>query len=166
MIDHRLPTPDRDAGSLRMLEMIRAIRRRGHHVSFIPDDLMAPSPYQQPLQGIGVEVIHHPYYRSVRSFLKQHGEDFDLVIISRAEIAARHMATVQRFAPRAKVVFDTVDLHFLREEREAQLKQDPTLLRLRGQAQAAGAQPGEDRRLDPGGQSDREGHPRAGMPRP
>ena len=45
------------------------------------------------------------------------------MIISRAEIAARHMATVQRFAPRAKVVFDTVDLHFLREEREAQLRQ-------------------------------------------
>ena len=127
VIDHRLPTPDRDAGSLRMLEMVRAICRRGHHVSFIPDDLMAPSPYQQVLQGMGVEVIHHPYYRSVRSFLKQHGEDFDVVIISRAEIAARHMATVQRFAPRAKVVFDTVDLHFLREEREAQLKQDPTL---------------------------------------
>ena len=110
-----------------MLEMVRAICRRGHHVSFIPDDLMAPSPYQQALQGIGVEVVHHPYYRSVRSFLKQHGEDFDLVIISRAEIAARHMATVRRFAPRAKVVFDTVDLHFLREEREAQLKQDPLL---------------------------------------
>jgi len=127
VIDHRLPTPDRDSGSLRMLEMIRAICRRDHHISFIPDDLMAPSPYQQALQGIGVEVIHHPYYRSVRSFLKQHGEDFDLVIISRAEIAARHMATVQRFASRAKVVFDTVDLHFLREERAAQLKQDPTL---------------------------------------
>src|SRR5271157_383155 len=127
VIDHRLPTPDRDSGSLRMLEMIRAICRRDHHIAFIPDDLMAPSPYQQALQGIGVEVIHHPYYRSVRSFLKQHGEDFDLVIISRAEIAARHMATVQRFASRAKVVFDTVDLHFLREERAAQLKQDPTL---------------------------------------
>ena len=127
MIDHRLPTPDRDSGSLRMLEMVRAICRRDHHVSFIPDDLMAPSPYQQALQGIGVEVIHHPYYRSVRSFLKQHGEDFDLVIISRVEIAARHMATVRQFAPRAKVVFDTVDLHFLREEREAQLKHDATL---------------------------------------
>ncbi len=127
VIDHRLPTPDRDAGSLRMLEMVRAICRRGHPVSFIPDDLIAPSPYRQALQGIGVEVIHHPYYRSVRSFLKQHGEDLDLAIISRAEIAARHMATVQRFAPRAKVVFDTVDLHFLREERAAQLKQDPVL---------------------------------------
>jgi len=127
IVDHRLPTPDRDAGSARILEMARAIRRRGHHVCFLPDDLIAPSPYKQLLQGIGVEVIHHPYYRSIRSFLKQHGEDFELAIISRAEIAHRHMATVQRHAPRAKVVFDTVDLHFLREEREAQLKQDASL---------------------------------------
>ena len=49
------------------------------------------------------------------------------MIISRAEIAQRHMATVQRHAPRAKVVFDTVDLHFLREEREARLRQDACL---------------------------------------
>ncbi len=123
VIDHRLPTPDRDSGSVRMIEIVRAIRRRGHHVAFLPDDLMASTRYQQVLQGIGVEVVHHPYYRSVRSYLKQHGADFDLVIISRAEVALRHMDSVRRFAPRAKVVFDTVDLHFLREQREAQLKQ-------------------------------------------
>jgi glycosyltransferase involved in cell wall biosynthesis len=124
VVDHRLPTPDRDAGSVRILEITRAIRQRGHHVCFLPDDLSAPSPYKELLQGIGIEVVHHPYYRSIGSFLKQHGEDFDLVIVSRVEIAQRHMAAVHRHALRAKVVFDTVDLHFLREEREAQLKQD------------------------------------------
>jgi GT2 family glycosyltransferase len=127
LIDHRMLTPDRDAGSVRMLEMIRAIRRSGHHVCFIPDNLLAQAPYKQQLQGIGVEVIHHPYCRSIAAFLKQHGHEFDLVIISRAEIAARHMSTVRRHAPQAKVIFDTVDLHFLREKREAELKQDPSL---------------------------------------
>ncbi len=123
VIDHRLPTPDRDSGSLRIFEIIRAIRSRGHHVAFLPDDLAVRSPYQQALQAIGVEVIHHPYYRSVRSFLRQHGDEFDLVILSRAEIAARHMAVARRLARRAKIVFDTVDLHFLREERSARLQQ-------------------------------------------
>ena len=37
------------------------------------------------------------------------------------------MPVVRRLAPQAKVIFDTVDLHFLRESREAQLKQDPSL---------------------------------------
>ena len=127
VIDHRMLTPDRDCGSVRMLEMLRAIRRRGHHVCFVPDNLLANPPYQQLLQRAGVEVIHHPYYHSVASFLKQHGQEFDLVLISRAEIAARYMTSVKRFAPGAKVVFDTVDLRFLREEREAGVKQDPSL---------------------------------------
>ncbi len=127
IIDHRVPTPDRDCGSVRMLEMLRAIRRRGHHVCFVPDNLIANPPYQQLLQRAGVEVIHHPYYHSVASFLKQHGQEFDLVLISRAEIAARYMTSVKRFAPGAKVVFDTVDLRFLREEREARVKQDRSL---------------------------------------
>jgi GT2 family glycosyltransferase/glycosyltransferase involved in cell wall biosynthesis len=127
VIDHRVPSPDRDCGSVRMLEMLSAIRRRGHHVSFVPDNMIASSPYRQLLQRAGVEVIHHPYYHSVAAFLKRHGQEFDLAIISRAEVAARHMTTVKRYAPSAKIVFDTVDLHYLREEREAGVKQDPSL---------------------------------------
>ena len=37
------------------------------------------------------------------------------------------MTTVRRFAPQAKIVFDTVDLHFVREERQARVKQDDSL---------------------------------------
>ena len=39
VIDHRIPTPDRDCGSLRMMEIIRAIKHSGHHVTFIPDNM-------------------------------------------------------------------------------------------------------------------------------
>lgn len=127
IIDHRMLTPDRDAGSVRMLEMIRAIRNKGHHVSFLPDNLLAQAPYRQQLQGMGVEVLHHPYCRSVAAVLKQHGTEYDMVIVSRAEIADRHLPTIRRFAPQAKLVFDTVDLHFLRRKREADLKPDPAL---------------------------------------
>jgi GT2 family glycosyltransferase len=128
VIDHRLPTPDRDGGSIRIMELIRGIRRRGHHVTFIPDNLIVSTPYLEDLQLIGVEVIHQAYYRSVLEYLKQNGRDFNLAIISRLDIAARHMTAVRRFAPQAKIVFDTVDLHFLRNEREAQLTQDQSLM--------------------------------------
>jgi len=127
VIDHRLPTPDRDSGSLRMMELIRAILGRGHHVTFIPDNFFVWPPYLQDLEAIGVEVVHPPEYRFVAQFLKERGRDFDLAIISRAGIAARHLTTVRRYAPRARIVFDTVDLHFLREERQARLVQDSAL---------------------------------------
>jgi len=127
VIDHRLPTPDRDSGSFRMMEIMRGIMRRGHHVALLPDNMMVFAPYLQELQTIGVEVAYPPHYRSVAEYLEQHGREFNLVIISRADVADRHMTTVRQLAPQAKIVFDTVDLHFLREERLAHIKQNPAL---------------------------------------
>ncbi len=127
VIDHRLPTADRDSGSFRMIELIRAIKRRGHHVAFIPDNWGVFSPYLEDLERIGVEVVCPPFYNSPHDFLKQHGRQFRLAIISRADVAARNMAAVRQLAPQARIVFDTVDLCFLREERQARIGGDPDL---------------------------------------
>ena len=93
-------------------------------MTFVSDHAFMPPDDLQVLQFMGVEVIHQPYYCSAREFLKKHGREFDLAILCRLDIAAKHMAIVRRFAPQAKVVFDTVDLHFLREERQALVSQD------------------------------------------
>ena len=42
--------------------------------------------------------------------------------MSRHYIAVKHVDAVRAFAPKALVVFDTVDLHFLRTERQAELE--------------------------------------------
>ena len=123
VIDYRLPSPDRDAGSHRMMAIVREIRRRGHHVTFMPNDLTAWPGDTEAMQFIGVEVVHEPYYCTVAHYLQQHGREFELAIFRR-DIAAKNMTTVRRFAPQAKIVFDTVDLHFLREERAGALSQD------------------------------------------
>ncbi len=86
-------------------------------------------PYAQNLQRMGVEVAYQPYYSSVPDYLALHGHEFDMVIISRAEIASRYFEAVRTLAPRAKLVFDTVDLHFVREERAAHLMNDSSLWR-------------------------------------
>ena len=128
VIDYRLPSPDRDAGSLRMVEIVRAILDRGYRVSFIPDNLLVWPPYFQDLQRMGVEVVCRPEFDSIAQYLKRNGPSFQLAIICRVEIAAQHMTTVRRLAPQAKIVFDTVDLHFVREERHAQLTHDESLV--------------------------------------
>jgi glycosyltransferase involved in cell wall biosynthesis len=127
VIDHRLPTPDRDGGSVRMMEMLRALARSGHRVTFIPDNLAAMPDYLERLQSIEIEVIHRPYYVSAEEYLREHGHEFNLAIICRLPAAARHFTTVRRLAPRAKIVFDTVDLHFLRSEREVRVSHDESL---------------------------------------
>jgi O-antigen biosynthesis protein len=127
VFDHRLPFHDQDSGSLRMMEMIRAFSQTGHHVTFIPGDLSGWPGYLEDLQSIGVEVIHQPYYRSAADYMRQHGREFSLVVLSRLATAAKFMTMARRLAPQAKIVYDTVDLHFLREERQARVNQDNVL---------------------------------------
>jgi len=127
VIDHRIPYADRDGGSFRMMEILRSIRRRHHRVTFIPDNLTVDSPYIDDMLRIGIEVVQKPHYHSVVEHLQEHGGDFKLAILSHCKIAAQYMSVVRRLAPRAKIVFDAVDLHFNREEREAEILRDHTL---------------------------------------
>ncbi len=127
VIDHHLPMPDRDSGSLRMFQILKILRALGHRVTFIPDNLANISPYAGELQKRGIEVVYHPYIKKVRDYLTAHGSRFDAVVLSRCDFARKHIADVRMHAPQSRIIFDTVDLHFLRENRGAELTNDPEL---------------------------------------
>ena len=129
VIDHHLPMPDRDSGSLRMFHILKLLRHLGHRVTFIPDNLANIPPYTDELQKRGIEVVYHPYVKKVRDYLIAHGSSFDAVVLSRCDFARKHMADVRLHAPQSRVIFDTVDLHYLREDSEARLTRDPEMRR-------------------------------------
>ena len=129
VIDACMLTPDQDAGSMRMQEVMEILVNLGCKVTFAPDNLEYRQPYVVALQQLGVEVQFHPYARSISMLLGTRGDEFDAVILSRHYIAAKHIDAVRAFAPHALVVFDTVDLHFLREERLAELSRSGTAKR-------------------------------------
>jgi GT2 family glycosyltransferase/glycosyltransferase involved in cell wall biosynthesis len=129
VIDHQVPMPDRDSGSLRMFQILKLLHELGHGVTFIPDNLANVAPYTGELQKRGIEVVYHPYIRSVREYLKMHGSGFDTVVLSRCNFARKHIADVRLHAPQSRIIFDTVDLISLREDREARLTQDPLVQR-------------------------------------
>ncbi len=125
VIDHHLPMPDRDSGSLRMFQILKLLHGLGHHVTFLPDNLADIPPYTADLQKRGIKVVHHPYAKKIRDYLIAHGPEFDVVVLSRCQFARKHIADVRLYAPQSRIIFDTVDLHFLREESEARLTGDP-----------------------------------------
>ncbi len=129
VIDHHLPMPDRDSGSLRMFQILKLLHQLGHRVTFIPDNLADMPPYTAELQRRGIKVVHYPYVKKVREYLTSHGSEFDVVILSRCEFARKHVADVRKHAPQSRIIFDTVDLHFLREESEARLTGDAEIRR-------------------------------------
>jgi GT2 family glycosyltransferase/glycosyltransferase involved in cell wall biosynthesis len=129
VIDACMLTPDQDAGSMRMQQVMEILVNLGCKVTFAADNLEYRQPYVMALQQLGVEVQFHPYARSISMLLGTRGDEFDAVILSRHYIAAKHIDAVRAFAPHALVVFDTVDLHFLREERLAELSASGTAKR-------------------------------------
>src|SRR5262249_23105673 len=129
VIDHHLPMLDRDSGSLRMFQILKLLHELGHRVTFIPDNLADIPPYTGELQKRGIQVTHHPYIKKVRDYLIAHGSEFDVVVLSRCQFARKHVTDVRLYAPQSRIIFDTVDLHFLREESEARLTADPEMRR-------------------------------------
>jgi len=47
---------------------------------------------------------------------------FSIVLLSRADVADKFMDQVVQYCPDAQIIFDTVDLHYLREERQAKIE--------------------------------------------
>ncbi|MCP4752921.1 MAG: glycosyltransferase [Proteobacteria bacterium] len=129
VIDIYMLVPDQDSGSLRMTNLLEILQGLDFKVSFIADNLEFRPPYGPRFQQQGVEVLHSPHVWSVEEYLKANGEFFDLVIVSRASAAKKYLKMVRRYAPSAMVLFDTVDLCFLREERLAALKESAFLAR-------------------------------------
>lgn len=121
VLDHRIPTPDQDSGSLRMWNLIEVLQSMGYKVTFVPDNLDATGTYAKRLQSKGVEIIYAPFYGSVVSYLGDAGRNANLAIVSRQEVASKHLGNVRAMCPQATILFDTVDLHFLRNEREAEI---------------------------------------------
>ena len=117
VIDERMLLTDQDSGSLRMFHLIQVLQNLSYKVTFLPRNLEFLSPYSESLQAIGVETVYAPHVPSVQKYLKEWGTYFDFVILSRVDVADRLIDSVKISCDNASIIFDTVDLHFLREQR-------------------------------------------------
>ncbi|NBB92118.1 MAG: glycosyltransferase [Gammaproteobacteria bacterium] len=124
VIDAVTPEPDKDSGSMRMVALLEILLDHGYRVSFMPENLAWTQGYTRDLQALGVEVLYHPWVSGCEDWLRQNGRDLDLVIASRHYVLGPILPTLRTLCPEARVVFDTVDLHFLREARMAGLTGD------------------------------------------
>ncbi len=121
IVDAYTPQPDQDSGSLRMVNLMRLLRELDYAVSFLPDNRAYDGSYSEALQVLGVEVLYHPYVSNPVAWLRERGTDLDAVVLSRHYVAMNYVGPVRLYAAQARLIFDTVDLHFLREQRGAEL---------------------------------------------
>jgi len=122
VIDATTPMPDHDSGSMRMSAILELLAEQNWLVTFVPENLSWSGTYSARLQRRGIEVLASPQVANIESWLIEYGADLDMVLVSRYYVARPLLATLRRYCPRARIVFDTVDLHFLREQRKAELE--------------------------------------------
>ncbi|KLD62592.1 hypothetical protein Y882_15275 [Dyella japonica DSM 16301] len=129
VVDSMTPEPRRDSGSLRLSAILRLLDEQGWSVSFLPDDGRASDDEIRALGALGVEVLSRPWVSDLPHWLRAHGQELRAVMLCRHTVAGQYASLVRKLAPRARLLFDTVDLHFLRERRAAELSGSNSMAR-------------------------------------
>jgi GT2 family glycosyltransferase len=120
VVDHQIPTPDQDSGSVRIFEILQSLVNLKQHVTFLPQNGLKMVGYCAKLQEIGVEVLWGDEREMVR-VVSGRADSIDLVWISRPGPARYFFDNLKELLPDVPIIYDTVDLHFQRVRRQAQL---------------------------------------------
>ena len=118
VFDSDMLSPDKDAGSLRMQLILKSLVQRWQPV-FIPLYSSNAPKYEKLLGKDGIEVAEIADYKRL---IKE--GDVYAAILSRAAVADALLPTIRKLDRNIKIIFDTVDVHFLRLEREYKLTGD------------------------------------------
>ncbi|MFL6229905.1 MAG: glycosyltransferase [Pyrinomonadaceae bacterium] len=116
--DDHTPAPDRDAGSARMLFILQTLAAwsRPVFVSLAKD---RGGEHERRLWEYGIETAGAV---ELPRLLRE--REFRAAVLSRPAVADAVLESIRRADPRVRVVFDTVDVHFVRTEREAAVSGD------------------------------------------
>ena len=125
VVDSGVPQTDKDAGSIRMFEIVRILRQMGYAVSFLMTRGGLEEPYTGALRDLEVEVIDGRVNYGIE--IARLAPVLKFAILSRPEDAIKTEPLVRAFAPQAKIIYDTVDLHYVRESRRAEIENDPAI---------------------------------------
>ena len=128
LIDFETPKPDTDSASMDTVYYLKMLQSLGYRVSFIANDLKHSRQYTENLQRLGVECLYKPYAVSVGDYLREKGALYQLVFMQKVHYVKEYFEQARKFCVNAKLIFNTVDLHYVREQRYAELE-DSDLLR-------------------------------------
>ena len=120
VVYNNFPAHDRGAGDLRMAWILRLLRSLNCHVTLFPVQQAVRGPhYAAELERVGVEVCIGS--RSFGEFAAARAGLYDIALLSQPHVAAPVIEEVRRSFPEATLVYDTVDLHFRRMARRAEV---------------------------------------------
>lgn len=124
-LEENMPKPDQDSGSRRFMEIIKILQRNGHHIVLAVKhfDETKDSDYITYFQNVGVEICKD-YVNTQNKIVKVEDQVVnalsyvDVVWIFRPLGFNHWYNLLKDKISRQKIIYDMVDLHYLRMERE------------------------------------------------
>ncbi|MFA6275474.1 MAG: glycosyltransferase [Pedobacter sp.] len=127
VIDENLPQHDKSSGSKRIFELTKIFKSMGLNVIFFPADGLQISPYDQLLKELEIDLVINEkkqMLKTLQSLLKY----IDYAWISRPMLNKSFQKIVKK-NKKTKIIFDTVDLHYIRLLRQSENEKDEKLYR-------------------------------------
>ncbi len=121
VVEDAIPSPDRDSGSVRFMAILLGLAKLDQRVVLLVNVVPTDQRHLDFLHEHGITVL---WGREREEFLFSAGRHITLSIVSRPDVAAQWLSRVRASAPNSLVVYDTVDLHFLRHDRAAQVAEE------------------------------------------
>jgi glycosyltransferase involved in cell wall biosynthesis len=123
-IDWGIPKPDQDAASVTAKILMEVVDSLGYKVTFVPAGLQYEEGYYEDLVAANIDVLVSPAVQSVSEWLTAYARNFDVCIMARAPVVWPYLVILKNVAPNLRLIFNTVDLHYIRELRQAELAND------------------------------------------
>lgn len=125
VVDHYVPTYDKDAGSKTTFQYLKMFLEKGFVVKFLGDNFLHEEPYSTTLQQMGIEILYGQEYQvKIWDWLKEHQNDIAVAYLNRPHIAEKYVDFIKENT-NIRMIYYGHDLHFLREGREYELTGDP-----------------------------------------
>jgi glycosyltransferase involved in cell wall biosynthesis len=133
VVEHSVPDFDKHAGSRTSFHYLRIFLELGLNVKFIDDNFIKfginQERYTTVLEQLGIEVLSHEWHRkNWEQWIKDHARYVDYVFLNRP-ISIDYIDTLRR-ETKAKIVYNCVDFHYLREMRQYEISKNRDFLRL------------------------------------
>ena len=123
LIDQFFPDIKRDSGSIDTVNYLNALNSLGYEV-FFSTLHKGNATLEKNIQDININIIQSE--NLIKWILENH-ESIDVIVVFRYQTANACIDLIENFCGKAKKIFYTSDLHFLREERSIALGKSKNL---------------------------------------
>ncbi|WP_019509046.1 tetratricopeptide repeat protein [Pleurocapsa sp. PCC 7319] len=125
VIDTYMPCYDKESGSRRLFQLLKIFKELNYHVIFTADNGVKEEPYNSELQNLQIETIYTQvgYGTSIETQIENRLPFIDIAWICRPEINEKYIPLIRQ-QPNIKLIYDTIDLHYLRLQRSCELSND------------------------------------------